>query len=29
VFAGRRNEVPLGLWILACLSLCFFIFYPY
>ena len=29
VFAGRSNEVPLGLWILACLSLCFFVFYPY
>ena len=29
VFAGRSNEVPLGLWILACLSLCFFGFYPY
>ncbi len=29
VFAGRSNEVPLGLWILASLSLCFFVFYPY
>lgn len=29
VFAGRSNEVPSGLWVLACLSLCFFVFYPY
>lgn len=27
--AGRRNEVPAGLWLLAGLSLLFFIFYPY
>jgi adenine/guanine/hypoxanthine permease len=29
VLAGRRNEVRAGLWVLALLSLMFFIFYPY
>ncbi len=27
--SGRKEEVPLGLWLLAALSLLFFIFYPY
>jgi AGZA family xanthine/uracil permease-like MFS transporter len=27
--AGKRKEVPAGLWLLAGLSLLFFIFYPY
>ncbi len=27
--AGRRKEIPSGLWLLAGLSLLFFIFYPY
>jgi len=29
VVSGRVNEVPAGLWILASMSLLFFIFYPY
>jgi AGZA family xanthine/uracil permease-like MFS transporter len=29
VLSGRFKEVPAGLWILAALSLLFFIFYPY
>jgi len=29
IFAGRTKEVPAGLWVLAVLSLCFFVFYPY
>ena len=29
VMAGRPSEVPAGLWVLAGMSLCFFIFYPY
>ncbi len=29
LIAGRREEVPPGLWILGAMSLCFFIFYPY
>jgi len=29
LLAGRYREVPPGLWILAGLSLCFFVFYPY
>ena len=29
VFSGRGREVPAGLWILAALSLTFYIFYPY
>jgi AGZA family xanthine/uracil permease-like MFS transporter len=29
LIAGRRREVPPGLWALAALSLMFFIFYPY
>jgi AGZA family xanthine/uracil permease-like MFS transporter len=29
VFSGRGREVPAGLWILAVLSLTFYIFYPY
>ena len=27
--AGRRSEVRSGLWVLALLSLLFFVFYPY
>jgi AGZA family xanthine/uracil permease-like MFS transporter len=27
--AGRTNEVKSGLWVLATLSLLFFVFYPY
>lgn len=27
--AGRRREVRSGLWVLAALSLLFFVFYPY
>ena len=27
--AGRRAEVKAGLWVLAALSLLFFVFYPY
>ena len=29
VFGGRGREVPGGLWVLAVLSLTFYIFYPY
>jgi len=29
VVSGRVNEVPAGLWVLAGMSLLFFIFYPY
>jgi AGZA family xanthine/uracil permease-like MFS transporter len=29
LFSGRLHEIPPGLWILAALSLMFFIFYPY
>lgn len=29
IMAGRPSEVPAGLWVLAGMSLCFFIFYPY
>lgn len=29
VLAGRWREVPAGLWVLAGMSLCFFVFYPY
>jgi len=29
VFSGRGREVPAGLWVLAVLSLTFYIFYPY
>jgi AGZA family xanthine/uracil permease-like MFS transporter len=29
LFAGRRQEVPAGLWALAFLSALFFVFYPY
>jgi AGZA family xanthine/uracil permease-like MFS transporter len=29
VFGGRSREVPAGLWILAVLSLIFYVFYPY
>jgi AGZA family xanthine/uracil permease-like MFS transporter len=29
VLAGRAREVPPGLWVLAVLSLSFFVFYPY
>jgi len=29
VFSGRGREVPAGLWVLAALSLTFYIFYPY
>ena len=29
VLAGREREVPPGLWVLAVLSLSFFVFYPY
>ena len=29
VFSGRVREVPGGLWVLAVLSLTFYIFYPY
>lgn len=29
VMAGKTSEVPAGLWVLAGMSLCFFIFYPY
>ena len=29
VFSGRGREVPAGLWILAVLSLTFYLFYPY
>ncbi len=29
MFAGRTKEVPAGLWVLAALSMSFFIFYPY
>lgn len=27
--SGRRREVPGGMWVLACLSVSFYIFYPY
>lgn len=27
--SGRLREIPLGLWVLAALSLLFFVFYPY
>jgi AGZA family xanthine/uracil permease-like MFS transporter len=27
--AGRRSEVPAGMWVFAALSLLFFVFYPY
>ena len=27
--SGRMGEVPAGLWVLGCLSLLFFVFYPY
>ena len=29
VFSGRSREIPAGLWVLAVLSLTFYIFYPY
>ncbi len=29
VLSGRAKEIPIGLWILAALSLLFFVFYPY
>ncbi len=29
IFAGRAREVALGMWILAALSLLFYVFYPY
>ena len=29
VFSGRGREIPAGLWVLAILSLTFYIFYPY
>jgi AGZA family xanthine/uracil permease-like MFS transporter len=29
VFGGRGREVPAGLWVLAVLSLSFYLFYPY
>ncbi len=29
VFSGRVREVPAGLWVLAVLSLTFYVFYPY
>lgn len=29
VLSGRAREVPLGLWILALLSLSFYVYYPY
>ncbi|HPI37817.1 MAG TPA: solute carrier family 23 protein, partial [Ignavibacteriaceae bacterium] len=29
IMSGKANEVNIGLWILAFLSLLFFIFYPY
>jgi AGZA family xanthine/uracil permease-like MFS transporter len=29
LLAGRAREVPRGLWILALLSLSFYVFYPY
>ena len=29
VLAGRGREVQPGLWVLAGMSACFFIFYPY
>jgi AGZA family xanthine/uracil permease-like MFS transporter len=29
VFSGRGREIPAGLWVLAVLSLTFYIFYPY
>jgi AGZA family xanthine/uracil permease-like MFS transporter len=29
IFSGQRNQITPGLWILAVLSLLFFIFYPY
>lgn len=28
-FAGKRREVPAGLWVLAAMSVLFFVFYPY
>ena len=29
LMAGRQREVKPGLWVLAALSLAFFVFYPY
>lgn len=29
VISGRVREVPAGLWVLSCLSITFYIFYPY
>ena len=29
LFTGRHEEVPTGLWVLAAVSLVFFVFYPY
>jgi len=29
VLAGRRREVPAGMWVFAALSLLFYVFYPY
>lgn len=29
IMAGRHREIPAGLWVLAVMSLLFFVFYPY